>query len=71
MKARPIINILRKGCVKMLFLGVDDFWLYEYHIKQYDGIMKVIFETISFIEEKQWEMVGVKDLISGLKDSIK
>ena len=47
----------------MLFLGVDDFWLYEYHIKKYDGVMKIIFETISFIEEKQWEMVGVKDLL--------
>ena len=28
---------------------VDDLWLYQYHKKDYDGIVHTVFITISFI----------------------
>ena len=37
-----------------MFLAIDDLWLYNYHNHQYDGTTLVIFETIQFIEQKQW-----------------
>ena len=38
---------------------VDDLWLYQYHQRQYEGIIRSIFATIALIEEKQWEIVGL------------
>ena len=42
-----------------MFLALDDLWLYNYHNHQYDGTALTIFETIQFIEEKQWEVTGM------------
>ena len=42
-----------------MFLALDDLWLYNYHSQQYDGTALTIFETIQFIEEKQWEVAGL------------
>ena len=46
---RPLINLLKKRGLKMIFMSVDDLWLYQYHQKEYDGIITDVFETISFI----------------------
>ena len=51
---RPILNLIRRRGLKWMFMVVDDLWLYQYHKQDYDGIVKVVFKTISFIEEKQW-----------------
>lgn len=58
-KIRPFLNFIKRKGFKALFLVVDDLWLYDYHQKQYDGTLEVVFHTISFIEEKQWEIVGL------------
>ena len=47
---RPFFNLIKKKGFKTLFLFIDDLWLYQYHKKKYDGIVKVVFKTISFIE---------------------
>lgn len=53
-KCRPFFNFIRRGAFKYLFLLLDDLWLYEYHYTEYKGILKVIFSTIRFVEDKQW-----------------
>ena len=46
---RPLLNLVRKKGMKFLFMAIDDLWLYQYHKKKYDGIVKTVFSTISFI----------------------
>ena len=54
-----------------MFMMVDDLWLYQYHQQEYDGIIKVVFETISLVEEKQWEIVGLQPYAKGIKENMK
>ena len=61
-KVRPFLNLFKRKGLKSLFLALDDLWLYHYHKKEYDGSVKVVFETISFIEEKQWEVIGLESV---------
>ena len=44
-----------------MLLAMDDLWLYNYHKMHYDGTALTIFETIAFVEEKQWEIVGLNE----------
>ena len=53
-KTRTLLNFIKRRGVKTLFLAVDDLWLYNFHSQQYDGTVEIVFETIDFIEEKQW-----------------
>ena len=53
-----------------MFLAVDDLWLYNYHSHKYDGTALTIFETIQFIEEQQWEIVGLDKAKETLETSI-
>jgi hypothetical protein len=53
-KIRIILNIGRRNNIKFIFYLLDDLWLYEYHKTHYKGVMKKIFRTIRFIEDKQW-----------------
>ena len=55
-QARFFFGLVRRGGLKYCFLVLDDLWLYEYQEKEYKGILKRIFETIRFVEEKQWEL---------------
>ena len=48
-KMRVLLNFIKRRGVKTLFLAVDDLWLYNFHSKQYDGTVEIIFETIDFI----------------------
>ena len=50
---------------------VDDLWLYQYHLIKYDGILRDVFLTISFIEEKQWEIMGLDGVLQEVKSQIK
>ena len=62
------MNLIKRRGVKALFLAVDDLWLYNYHSNQYDGTALVVFETIQFIEERQWEVIqldGIKEELEG------
>ena len=58
-KLRPVLNFIKRRGLKAMFLALDDLWLYNYHNHQYDGTPLTIFETIQFIEEKQWEVTGM------------
>ena len=53
-RIKGVLNFFKRRGIKSMFLAVDDIWLYNYHQMQYDGTVKVIFETIQFMEEKQW-----------------
>ena len=70
LNVRPFLNLLRKKGLKMIFLAVDDLWLYQYHKQEYDGIVEVVFTTISFVEEKQWEIVGLEKVLDKIKGRI-
>ena len=49
---------------------VDDLWLYQYHKIKYKGIVKDVFKTISFVEEKQWEIIGLSDMLESIEEEI-
>ena len=53
-----------------MFMMVDDLWLYQYHQQEYEGIIRDVFRTISFIEEKQWEIVGLGEELEELKEKV-
>ena len=67
---RPLLNVLKKRGNRWIFMMLDDLWLYQYHQKQYEGIIKEMFITIAFIEEKQWEVVGLNQYLDELKAKI-
>ena len=46
---RPFLNVLKKRGFKWVFLVVDDLWLYQYHQRQYEGIIRDVFKTIAFV----------------------
>ena len=69
-KVRPVLNFIKRRGVKALFLAVDDLWLYNYHRNQYDGTALVVFETIQFIQEQQYEVVGLDDAKEEIETSI-
>ena len=60
-KARILLNFLKRRGFKSLLLAVDDLWLYSFHLQEYDGTVLVVFETIDFTEQKQWELVGLEE----------
>ena len=66
-----MLNIIKKRGHKWVFMMVDDLWLYQYHRQEYDGIIRDIFATIAFIEEKQWEVVGLSGHLEEMKEGIK
>ena len=67
---RPFLNLLRRKGVKWIFMVVDDLWLYQYHKQEYDGIVEVVFRTISFVEEKQWSIIGLEGLEQEARDGV-
>ena len=68
---RPFLNIVRKRSHKWVFMVVDDLWLYQYHQKEYDGIIRDVFKIIAFIESKQWEIIGLGEYLDRVKDEMK
>ena len=46
---RPFLNMMRRRGTKWVFMMVDDLWLYQYHQQEYDGTIRVVFQTISLI----------------------
>ena len=53
-----------------MFMVIDDLWLYNFHQKQYKGIIQDIFITIKFIEDKQWEIVHLEEWKVEMETSI-
>ena len=43
-------------------MALSDFRLYAYHIRTYDGITRKVVLIIKFVEDKQWEVVGLAEL---------
>ena len=68
---RPFLNIVRKRGHKWVFMVVDDLWLYQYHQKEYEGIIRDVSRTIVFIEQKQWEIIGLGEYLDRVKDEMK
>ena len=68
---RPFLNVLKKRGHRWIFMMLDDLWLYQYHQKEYGGIVRDVFVTIAFVEEKQWEVVGLKEYLDDMKAQIK
>ena len=67
---RPFLNLVRRKGLKWMFMVVDDLWLYQYHKQEYDGNVKVVFKTISFIEQRQWEIIGLDDELEEAEEQI-
>ena len=61
---KPLMNLVKKRGMKMIFVAFDDLWLYHYHQQQYDGVVKDIFQIISLMQESQWEIVGLGGFLS-------
>ena len=53
-----------------MFMVVDELWLYQYHKIKYKGTVKDVFKTISFVEEKQWEVIGLHGILEKTKEEI-
>jgi hypothetical protein len=51
------MNFLRRGSLKFAFFVIDDLWLYSYHKKNYEGVVKDTLEIIQYLEEKQWNAI--------------
>ena len=68
---RPFLNVLKKRGSRWMFMMIDDLWLYQYHQQEYEGIVRDIFSTIAFIEEKQWEVVGLQKYLEEMKAGMK
>ena len=62
---------MRKRGHKWVFMVVDDLWLYQYHQKRYEGIIRDVFRTIALIESKQWEIIGLEEYLDRVKDEMK
>ena len=69
-RARVLLNFLKRRGFKSLLLAVDDLWLYNFHLQEYDGTVLMIFETIDFIEQKQWELVGLEEAKEKVEASV-
>ena len=58
-RIRPFLTLLRGSGIKAFLFIVSDLRLYEYHRQRYDGMVKQVFVVAKFIEDKQWEIVGL------------
>ena len=69
-KTRTFFNFIKRRGVKSLFVALDDLWLYNFHKNDYDGTMNTVFRTIKFIEDKQWEFVGLEEAREKVENAI-
>ena len=69
-KTKPVLNAVKGKAFKPLFLALADLRMYAYHIKKYDGTTKQIINTIRFVEDKQWEVLGLTEVKEGIENSL-
>ena len=69
-KTRVFLNLIKRRGVKTLFVALDDLWLYNFHKNNYDGTVDIVFKTIKFIEDKQWEIVGLENTKEKIENAI-
>ena len=69
-KARPVLNFIKGRGLKSLMVGLNGLWLYNYHNQTYDGTVLTVFETIRFVQEKQWEIAGLEEAKEAVETSI-
>ena len=67
---KSIFNYFKRRGIKSFCLALDDLWLYNYHKNHYDGTARTIFETIRYVEEKQWQLVGLEEQREAVENSI-
>ena len=68
--AMPFMGAVKKRGFKMFFLSLEDLWLYNYHRQSYDGFAGQVFSTISFLQENQWEMIGLGGWLHSIESGI-
>ena len=56
--------------MKSLLFVLDNLWLYNFHQQEFDGTTRSVLETISFFEEKKWEIVRLSEIKEDLETSI-
>ena len=69
-KTQIFLNLAKRRGLKTLFVALDDLWLYNFHKNDYDGSVDAVFKTIKFIEDKQWEIVGLEDARDKVENAI-
>ena len=69
-KAKPFLALLRGSGIKAFLFVVSDLRLYEYHKQNYDGMAKQVFVVARFMDDKQWEIVGLAGVKEQLEASI-
>ena len=69
-KAKPMLVLLRGSGIKAFLFVVSDLRLYEYHKQKYDGMAKQVFVVARFMDDKQWELVGLAGVKEQLEASI-
>ena len=69
-RVRPFLVLLRGSGIKTFLFVLSDLRLYEYHRQKYDGMAQQVFVVARFIEDKQWEIVGLLEVKEKLESSI-
>ena len=64
------MNLLRGKAFNNLFFALSDLRFYSYHKKEYNGFEMEVFNAIRFIEEKQWELIGLQTTKNNIEGSI-
>ena len=63
----PFLGVVKKRGFKIVFLALEDLWLYDYHQQSYDGLTREVIDVISFLEQHQWEIIGMGELATSLE----
>ena len=59
-----------KEGLKSLLFAIDSLWLYNFHQQEFDGTTRTVLETISFFEEKKWQIVRLEEIKEDLETSV-
>ena len=70
LKIHLVTNFIRRRGMKSLLFAIDNLWLYNFHQQEFDGTTLSVLETISFFEEKKWEIVRLEEIKEHLETSI-
>ena len=69
-RIRPFLVLFKNSGFKSFLFVLADLRLYNYHKQEYDGIIRQVFVTIRYVEDKQWEVLGLWEIKEELESSI-
>ena len=70
LKIHTLANLVRRRGLKSLLFAIDNLWLYNFHQQEFDGTTRTVLETISFFEEKKWQIVRLEEIKEDLETSV-